>query len=130
MRNAALTLLTAVLLAHPALAATQQDWDDCSGQDATRSAPACSRIIAEPSASAQDRADAYLYRGNTFLMQGNVDGAMADYSEAIRLTPRNVVAHASRALVHLRKGDRTAALADYRAAQAIDAASARSPRSP
>jgi tetratricopeptide (TPR) repeat protein len=101
--------------------ADQQDWSDCSGQDAARAIAPCSRIIADQSASAQDRADAYLYRAGAELAQGDLDRAVADYSEAIRLSPTNLVAYASRAIAYARKGDRDRAVADFRSAQRIDA---------
>jgi tetratricopeptide (TPR) repeat protein len=105
-----------------ASAASQQDWDACSGKGAAPSTAACGRIVADESESAQNRADAYLFRAGTYLSQGNADGAIADYGEAIRLAPRNAVAYASRAVAYLQKGDREHAVIDYALARRLDPA--------
>lgn len=46
--------------------------------------------------------------------------ALADCNEALRLDPRNTAALDSRGLVHFKRGDYAAALADYEAALAIE----------
>ena len=104
-----------------ASAASQQDWDACAGKDAVPSIQACSRIIADQSETGQNRADAYLFRGGAYLSSGDYDSAVADYSEAIKLAPRNVVAYASRAVAYLQKGDRERAIIDYAVANKLDA---------
>jgi Tfp pilus assembly protein PilF len=83
----------AFLFVHPALA-NQRDWDECTGK------------------SAQNRADAYLFRANAHVVEGSFDQAIADYGEAIRLAPQNVVAYAGRAVAYFHKGDRDHAVID------------------
>ncbi|HLH91567.1 MAG TPA: tetratricopeptide repeat protein [Xanthobacteraceae bacterium] len=104
----------------PASPRSQQTWNDCAGQDADRVVAACTSIIADLHASAQDRADAHLYRAAAALAAGDLDSAIADYTHAIELTPQNVVAYASRAVADIRKGDRAAAIADFHRADGID----------
>ncbi len=104
-----------------ASAASQQDWDACAGKDATSSIPACGRIIADQSETGQNRVDAYLFRAGAYLSRGDFDSAIADYNEAIRLAPRNVVAYAGRAVAYLQKGDRERAIIDYTLASQLDA---------
>jgi tetratricopeptide (TPR) repeat protein len=53
------------------------------------------------------------------MRSGNIDGAVADYSEAIRLKPNYRFALTRRGLAYERLGQRERALADYRAALAI-----------
>jgi hypothetical protein len=120
MHRSAMALAVMLGIATSAAFADQQDWNDCSGQDAARAIAACSRIIADQGTSARDRADAHLYRGGTSLGQGDIERAIADYTEAILLAPENVVAHVSRALAYARKGDRALAAADYVAAERLD----------
>lgn len=50
----------------------------------------------------------------------DLEFALADCNEALRLNPRNTAALDSRGLVHFKRGDYGAALADYEAALAIE----------
>ncbi len=117
-----IVVLTAWLLAAapPALAASQQDWDGCQSKDPKVAIPACSNIIPDESESPQNRADAYAYRAAQYLKQGNVERAIADYTEALKLTPRNVTAYISRALAEIRHGEKDKAVVDYSIADKID----------
>jgi tetratricopeptide (TPR) repeat protein len=110
-----------LLSATPALAASQEDWDGCQSKDAAVAVPACSNIIPDTSASPQDRADAYVYRASAYLKQGNSERAIGDYTEALKLTPRNIVAYVSRALAEFHNGDKTSAVIDYSIANKFDA---------
>ena len=66
LRIVAALVLTGAALAAPAFAASQQDWDDCKGNDTDRSIAGCTRVIADRSESLYTRAQAYNYRGNAF----------------------------------------------------------------
>jgi len=106
-----------------ATAATQQGYDDCNQtSDLDRGIAACTRIVNDQTQSAVDRVLAYLKRGNANVAKDNLDGAIADYGEAIRLDPQNIVAYGSRAIAYSRKGKRDDAIADYRRANAINGA--------
>jgi tetratricopeptide (TPR) repeat protein len=110
-----------LLSAGPALAASQQDWDGCQSKDPAVAVPACSAIIPDETETPQSRADAYAYRAGAYLQQGNLDRAIGDYGEALKLTPRNIVAYVSRALVEFKKGDKDKAILDYGIANKLDA---------
>jgi tetratricopeptide (TPR) repeat protein len=110
-----------LLSAAPALAASQQDWDGCQSKDPAIAVPACSNIIPDTSESPQNRADAYVYRAGAYLKQGNSERAIGDYTEALKLTPRNVVAYVSRALAEFHNGDKNSAVIDYSIANKLDA---------
>jgi len=58
------------------------------------------------------RAWELLARGNTCYAQNDLDGALADYEEAIRLDPNYAIAYNNRGLVLKRKGKKEA-LADF-----------------
>src|ERR1700728_1109232 len=103
-------------------AATQQHWDGCQSKDPATAIAACSTIIPDAAEAPQDRADAYVYRAGAYLAQGDLDRAIADYSEALKLTPRNVVAYVSRALAEFKKGDKDNAIIDYSIANKLDGA--------
>ncbi len=101
---------------------TQQDYADCQqNADVARSVAACTRIAADQAHSAADRALAYRWRATDRIASGALDEAIGDLNEAIRLDPQNAAIYASRAIANFRRGDHKAAIADYRAAFAIDA---------
>jgi tetratricopeptide (TPR) repeat protein len=105
------------------LAASQQDYDDCSqSADINRGVAACTRVIEDQAQSAADRAGAYLQRGNDDVASGKLDDGIADYGAAIQLDQKNVLAYAARAIAYWRKTDRNRAVADYKQAAGIDAA--------
>jgi tetratricopeptide (TPR) repeat protein len=81
---------------------------------------ACTRIINDPTEAVVDRVLAYLQRGNMYAINDTPDLAIVDYSEAIKLDPRNVLAYASRAIAYSRNGDRQHAIADFRLAKETD----------
>jgi tetratricopeptide (TPR) repeat protein len=116
---AALSLI--LLSAPPALAASQEDWDGCQSKDPAVAVPACSNIIPDANESPQNRADAYVYRASAYLKQGNSERAIGDYTEALKLTPRNIVAYVSRALAEFHDGDKNSAVIDYSIANKLDA---------
>jgi tetratricopeptide (TPR) repeat protein len=62
----------------------------------------------------------YLLKGNTRAKSGDVDMAISDYSEAIRLNPRLAIAYIKRANLWRAKGDVDRAAADQEAAVRID----------
>lgn len=115
---------TWLAFACPTYAATQQDWSECSGKEPAVAIQACSRILSDASASASDRADGYLFRAAAYLSQQNFDLAVADYTEAIRLTPRNTTGYAGRALALFHKGNRDQASADFSMINQLDSATA------
>jgi tetratricopeptide (TPR) repeat protein len=115
-------IILSVLAGAPAFAANQQDWDGCQSKDPKVAIPACSSIIPDESESPQNRADAYAYRAAQYLKQDNIQRAIADYTEALKLTPRNITAYVSRALAEFRQGDKEKAILDYSIAVKIDSA--------
>jgi tetratricopeptide (TPR) repeat protein len=110
-----------LLISAPALAASQQDWDNCQSKDPAIAIAACSAIIPDETETAQNRADAFVFRAGAYLAQGDLDHAIADYGDALKLTPRNIVAYVSRALAEFKKGDKDKAILDYSIANRLDA---------
>ena len=61
----------------------------------------------------------YINRGNVWSDKGDVDRAIADYNEAVRLAPDSALALYLRGLARQKKGDK-AGIADIAAAKRID----------
>ena len=79
---------------------------------------ACSAIIDAAGAPPQDRAAAYFNRGS--ILRGDIDRAIADFTEAIRLNPRFTDAYIERGLLHDERGDFDRAIADFTQAINLD----------
>jgi tetratricopeptide (TPR) repeat protein len=65
----------------------------------------------EPSSSL-DKSVVYFYRGFSYLSQNNLDRALADLNQAIKLQPTVAEAYANRVVIYIAKGDYSHALAD------------------
>ena len=59
-------------------------------------------------------------QGNVLRDKGDFDGAIAAYTEAIRLNPENAHPYSNRGQAHLRKGEFDEAIADYNEAILIN----------
>ena len=57
-------------------------------------------------------------RGHVYLGKGDLDAALKDYNEAIKINPNYIRAHAARGQLYEKRKDLAAARADYRAASA------------
>jgi tetratricopeptide (TPR) repeat protein len=122
MRLPFLTMLACAFLAiaTPALAASQQVHADCTATDPARSIASCTRIVEDLSESAKSRALAHFSRGLAYLEQNDLDGAIADFTDAIRLDPKNATAYDNRGQAFSLKGDYDRAIADFDQAVNID----------
>jgi tetratricopeptide (TPR) repeat protein len=58
-------------------------------------------------------ADYFYGRGSAYQGKGDLERAIADFTEAIRLQPRHAIAYASRATAYEARGERDRAAADY-----------------
>lgn len=96
-----------------AFAASRQDLEDCNKSFGDKSAAACSRVIEDANESAANRANAYFNRGTWHDARGQRDEAIRDYSEAIRLEPKNGDRYYIRAHAYRQKGDTEKELADH-----------------
>ena len=117
-----LLLCVALLLAMPALVAAPADRNEC---DASADKPglgsaACSRIIDDASAQVAERIKAFKNRGRGAFNGKDYDRAIADYGEAIKLSPKDAWAFAHRCEAYESKEDHDAAVADCTEAIKID----------
>jgi tetratricopeptide (TPR) repeat protein len=65
-------------------------------------------------------ANAYYSRGVAHYNKGDNDRAIADFSQAIKLNPKNVQAYVARGDVYSKKGDDDRAIADFTQAIQLD----------
>ena len=64
----------------------------------------------------QDKAEDHFSRGNALYKKGDLDGAIAEYREALRLQPNLPTAHGNLAAALAAKGDLDGAIAEFREA--------------
>jgi tetratricopeptide (TPR) repeat protein len=107
-------LIWSELFAAPA---TADDRDACNKGSAAGDAAiaACTRLIASGTLKG-----ANLRRGLAYDSQGDLDHAIADYCEAIRLNRKFAIAFADRGGAYKAKGDLDHAIADYSEALQLD----------
>ncbi len=117
-----LLLCMGLLLAMSALAATPTDRGECA---ASADKPgvgfaACSRIIDDANVSVAERVKAFKNRGRGSFNSKDYDRAIADYGEAIKLSPKDAWAFAHRCEAYESKEDHDAAITDCTEAIKID----------
>jgi lipoprotein NlpI len=97
--------------------AAADDLDTCAKASGDTAIAACSRAI---ELKTHDLAALFYHRGHEYKTKGDLDHAIADYSEAIRLDPKDADAYNNRGNVYLDKGDLDRAMADYTEAIGLD----------
>ncbi|WP_375461371.1 tetratricopeptide repeat protein [uncultured Enterovirga sp.] len=106
--------LPAILLALAlSLPASADDRSACGDTTGPAAIAACDRAIASERFSGIDLAKLHTNRGVERKRAGDLDGALADYTDAIRLNPTDPFAFNNRANTRRDKGDLTGAIADY-----------------
>jgi len=98
-----------VLAAQPAAA---DDADACRTASGDVAIAACTRAMNSGKLKGSELAETFLYRGTAFKGKGDLDRAVADFSEAIRLDPEGPFAYGQRGLVYNQKKDYERAIAD------------------
>jgi tetratricopeptide (TPR) repeat protein len=122
MRHAAAThlatalTLAGALAAAPALAQTAQERRYCDGEDGATVAQridACSAVIKGGRDKGEKLADAFNNRGVAYRLKGDIDRAIQDYTQAIKLNGKLASAFNNRGVAYDLKGDYERAIADY-----------------
>lgn len=104
MATWALVLAGSTVLAGAAAAAGSDPGRDCFGEDFNRRVPACSELIANPSLSPADRAQAYSARALAYSVQGKYDLAIPDYDVSLSIDPNSAIALNNRAWAYYKSG--------------------------
>jgi len=108
------------LLAALALPAAADDRRACEQGSGDAAIAACSRLIASGQFEGVELAKLHTDRGVELKRKGDLDGAIADYDQAIRLNPADHFAFNNRANAWRDKGDLDRAIADYTEALRLD----------
>jgi tetratricopeptide (TPR) repeat protein len=109
-------LITATLLALPAIAQTQQQIDWCNGN--TGATPelqisSCTAVIESGRHEGKNLANAFNNRGLAYNKKGQYDRAIQDLDQAIQLNPQHALAFINRGLAYNNKGQYDRAIQDY-----------------
>src|SRR3954470_3045396 len=121
-RRVAIRLVSAlVLIGGPALSADRKDVDDCrTSSNPDRRLESCTRVANDSGLPAEVRSLALQSRGLTRQDKGDVNGAKADFDEAIRIDPRAANAYMYRASLYRNASDHDHAIADLNEAIRIN----------
>ena len=118
---ALVSIIPLLSFAGAASATTQTDMVDCQQmRDLDRSITGCTNLASDQSLDAHDRAIAYLDRGLAYYAKNDLDHAIDDWSEAIKLDPSYLHAYNNRGKAYRAKGDYAQAIADYSQAIKLD----------
>jgi len=102
------------------LAGAADDWKTCAEAPDDVAIAACTRAIDSGTYEGRDLSRLHNSRGIAWHDKGDLDRAIADYSEAIRLNPKYTIAYRNRGLANLYAGTPPKALADLAQAHGLD----------
>jgi hypothetical protein len=105
-------VVTGMRRAAPARSVGRGDWNACTVNDPNRSLAACRKLVDPATKGAAGRAAARLADGLSQAWQGDLDGAISAFDQAIAIEPRQSLAYLNRGLAYQRSGDLDRAIAD------------------
>ena len=117
---AAIALAAATGFAHAQFA---PQWQGCTGNpgiDWDQQIKSCTALIQSGQETTENLSIAFYNRALAHENKENDDLAIADYSEAIRLNPKDAEAHFYRGLARQRKGDKPGGEADLAEARRLN----------
>lgn len=87
--------------------------EDCNqGADLDRRIRGCTAII-QGEQKVADQTVVCINRGVAWVGKGDRERALADFDQAIRSTPKSVMAHLNRGIARAEKGENDSAIADF-----------------
>lgn len=122
MHRFTLSFLLMLLSALPAMGQTAAQETVCYNNSSAPDAgiDACARLIRAGRLKGFDLATAYHWRGHHYRQKRDFDRAIADFSQAARITPNYISAFVNRARSYEEKGDLAKAVEDYTWVYGID----------
>src|ERR1700688_4313507 len=106
--------LAVVALAGLPMVAAADEWDSCVKLSDDLAVAGCSRAIDSHQYTGRSLARVYARRGGAYQAQGDLDRAMADFDQAIRLDPKDAQAYYNRGIAWEEKRSLREALADFK----------------
>jgi Tfp pilus assembly protein PilF len=79
----------------------------------------CNTAVRRADKQNENYSNLFVYRGLVRLRQGNYDKAMADFNDALKMTPKNAGALYARAVAESRKNEKQESANDLEAARQI-----------
>jgi tetratricopeptide (TPR) repeat protein len=118
------SMLFAGVLSVAALAAlcgpaNADDRESCKSASGDPAISACSRAITSKKYKGNVLSILYTNRGAEFGAKGDLDRAMKDHDQAIKLDPKNALAFNNRGIAKLKKGDKEGGEADIAKAKQL-----------
>ncbi|WP_024341957.1 tetratricopeptide repeat protein [Bradyrhizobium japonicum] len=116
LTGAAMTALLVAFCTSPASALTDEDWDTCARSaelSSDRPIRGCTAVISAGERVLAQLVAAYNNRGLAFRANGDLDRAIEDYDQAIRLMPDHYVAINNRGVALMAKGELDRAITDF-----------------
>ena len=123
LRTVAVAFAVIVAACGPAHAQTQQQLDWCRGEDGAtldEQISGCTAIIQSGRSSGDDLAEVLSLRGVAYVVKGQLDRAIHDFDQAIRLAPDFADAFYKRSLAKEQLSDKPGAEADMATAKRIN----------
>ena len=122
MRHCPMVFVGALLVAAVAApwgAAKADDRETCKTASGDPAISACSRAIASKKYRGNVLSILYTNRGAEFGAKGDLDRAMKDHDQALKLDPKNALAFNNRGIAKLKKGDKEGGEADIAKAKQL-----------
>jgi len=115
-----LACMAVVVLAGLPGAAAADELDSCIKLSDNLAVAGCSRVIDSHQYTGRSLARLYARRGGAYQAQGDVNRAVADYNESMRIDPTYPAAYNNRGNTWFHRGDFDRAIADYNQAIQLD----------
>src|SRR5258708_38035408 len=115
-----LACMAVVVLAGLPRLAGAGEWDSCVKLSDDLAVAGCSRAIDSNQYTGRSLARLYARRGGAYQTQGDLNHAMADFNESMRIDPTYPSAYSNRGNTWYRRGDFDRAIVDYNQAIQLD----------